>query len=93
MQHEKLHKELEQAIRKQGGDKGNSRPLQLVGQRVEVPGVATFCFVVLHRDRDRHAVLPPGALTRVAVRLQAHPDVPLGLQQVTFLVDTHDLFE
>ena len=92
-QHEKFHQELAQAIRKRVGDQGNSRPPQLVGQRVGVPGTATFCFVVPHRDRDRPAILPPGGLARVAVELRAHPDVPLGLQQVTFLVDAHDLFE
>ena len=92
-QHEKFHQELAQTIRKHVGDQGNSRRLQLVGQRVEVPGTATFCFVIANRDNVGAAVLPPGGLARVAVELQAHPDVPLGLQQVTFLVDAHDLFE
>ena len=84
--HEKLHARLDE-IRK------NTHLSVVKGHRITVPSLATFCFVVAPGHPKVAAALPPGGKVPVVVGLRADPDVTLGLQQFTILVDANDRSE
>ena len=94
--HQQFHKELEEKNREFTAQ-GNVSPdgvrpsHQLTGLRIDVPGLTSFCFVA-GPQRDA-IVLPPGGMIGVGVIIQTDPDVVLGLQEFTILVDAHDLAE
>ena len=96
--HDKFHRVLEEKLRQSKTDSvvppdRGVRPIGLVGQRIDVPGMASFCFVVGHRNLDSPLVLAPERTVRVDVALRADPDVLLGPQEFTILADAHDLAE
>ena len=94
--HLQFHRELEERMRDfqaQGNVSPDGvRPInRLVGQRIDVPSLTSFCFIA---GPQRGAiVVPPDGRVGVGVIIDTDPDVALGLQEFTILVDAHDLAE
>ena len=97
--HQQFHSRLEERLRHllsepiEGGEVDGLRH-RVAGQKVNVPGLATFCFIVAPHNPDRGPVLAPDGVVGVRVVLHADPNVPANeLQVFTILVNAHDLFD
>ena len=84
--HEQFHRGMEERMRRLLGEQDRPQ-IRVAGQRIDIPGVASLCFVVAHQDEDRRLLLPPGSGVPVTVVLEANPDVTLGRHDLTILVD------
>ena len=82
--HEQFHREIEERIRHLLGEQDRPQ-IRIAGQRIDIPGVASLCFVVAPQNEDRRPLLPPGGGVPVAVVLEANPDVTLGRHDLTIL--------
>ena len=82
--HEQFHREMEERIRHLLGEQDRPQ-IRIAGQRIDIPGVASLCFVVAPQNEDRRPLLPPGGGVPVAVVLEANPDVTLGRHDLTIL--------
>ena len=93
--HRQFHHEMEAELEmlQAKADEIRISPQRGVGQVIEVPGVASLCFVVGGNDSRVGEIIPPGGATSVMVQLHSDPDVSLGIQEFTILADAHDLDE
>jgi len=69
--HEQFHRDLEERIRHVLGNQPTQRDVapivdRIVGQRIDIPGVAGLCVVVAPRSPERRLLLSPGGAVPVA---------------------------
>ena len=89
--HQQFHLELEERIRHLSAEQQDVEAQhRVVGQRIDVPSVASLCFVVAPGRQEQPVLVPPGATVPVVVTLGADPDVAVARHDFTILVDAQD---